>query len=105
MAEGNEGGGRWHSEGGGTMAYCWWGCRDSGAVGFEQRWSVTREASRNGAVGRRLYGTGARGCAARSRRMAATRREHADRQAQREKRRLIGGSLMSVISELKFTPG
>jgi hypothetical protein len=36
--------------------------------------------------------------------VAATRRRRADRQAWRGKRRLTGGSLMSVISELKFTP-
>jgi hypothetical protein len=37
-------------------------------------------------------------------RVAATRRWRADRQARRGKRRLTGGPLRSVISELKFTP-
>jgi hypothetical protein len=57
---------------------------------------------RNGVVSRRLYD--ARGRAARAWSMAATRRERADRRARHGKRRLTGGSLMSVISELKFTP-
>jgi hypothetical protein len=37
-------------------------------------------------------------------RAAATRRERTDRRARRGKRRLTGGSLMSAIFELKFTP-
>jgi hypothetical protein len=37
--------------------------------------------------------------------VATTRRERTDRWARHGKRRLTGWSLMSVISELKFTPG
>jgi hypothetical protein len=36
--------------------------------------------------------------------VAATRRRRADRWARSGKRRLTGGPLMSMISELKFTP-
>jgi hypothetical protein len=44
-----------------------------------------------------------RGCMARARCAAATRRGRADRWARRGKRRLTGGSLVLVISELKCT--
>jgi hypothetical protein len=58
---------------------------------------------RIGAVGRRLYGM-ARVRAQRSR-VAATRRWRANKRAWHGKQRLTGGPLMSVISEIKFTPG
>jgi hypothetical protein len=44
-----------------------------------------------------------RGCMARAQCVAATRRGCADRRARRGKRRLTGGSLVPVISELKCT--
>jgi hypothetical protein len=85
-------------------------------VGFEQRRSTAREVrravaaafgqrrSRNGADGWRLYGVGV-ACARHGR---GAWQPHGERALTggpgAERERLIGGSLVSAIFELKFTP-
>jgi hypothetical protein len=85
-------------------------------VGFKQWQSTAREVrravafgqrrSRNGAVGWRLYGAGV-ACARHGRGAWQPHGESAltgGPGAKRERERLIGGSLVSAIFELKFTP-